>query len=313
MPLVSVLMSVYKEPKSYLVQSIESILNQTFSDFEFIIIIDNPLNTDAINLIRNYCKVDHRIKLFINESNLGLTASLNKGLKECSGEYIARMDADDVSDCNRFELQYLYTCQNKCDLVGCEVRRINEKGEIVNQRTNKSYNSNTINKLILFDDCIAHPSWFVKKELYYSLNGYRPMFACEDYDFLLRAREAGAVLGICDTVLLSYRINQNSISNSSLYKQYLASSYLRKKYKRINNISVEEVDSYLLDKHTINYEKRYKQALDYMNQGISEVHKHNLFGLIRLFQALVYMPVLFDNYFRIGIMGVIKANNGRIK
>ena len=99
---VSVLMSVYSEPKEWLISSINSILNQSFSDFEFIIINDNP--TRSINsIVLNYFAItDSRVKIFENKSNIGLTKSLNKGLKLTEGKYIARMDADDISLPDRF-------------------------------------------------------------------------------------------------------------------------------------------------------------------------------------------------------------------
>ena len=79
-PRVSVVMSVYKEPVDWLRQSVDSILNQTFTDFEFIIICDNPDYKIGIAALKEYALRDNRIKLVFNESNIGLTKSLNKGL-----------------------------------------------------------------------------------------------------------------------------------------------------------------------------------------------------------------------------------------
>ena len=107
-PKVSVLMSVYNGEK-YLREAVESILNQTFRDFEFIIIDDG--STDSTNeIIRSYS--DCRIRLLENEENIGLTKSLNKGIDQCRGEYIARMDGDDVSLQQRFSKQLEYLINN---------------------------------------------------------------------------------------------------------------------------------------------------------------------------------------------------------
>ena len=105
--LVSVLMCVYKEDSEYLSQAIESILNQSYNDFEFIIVGDSP-DSDrerVFSLIEEFAKRDSRIYFVQNKTNIGLPRSLNKGLKFCHGKYIARMDADDISYVNRLEEQ----------------------------------------------------------------------------------------------------------------------------------------------------------------------------------------------------------------
>ena len=108
--LLSVLMSVYKEDTRYLREAIESILNQTYTDFEFVIVGDTPLSDRerVFGVIREYALKDRRIKFFPNENNIGLTKSLNVGLSHCSGKYIARMDADDISVSTRLEKQVVF-------------------------------------------------------------------------------------------------------------------------------------------------------------------------------------------------------------
>lgn len=105
--MISVIMSVYNTKEEWLREAIESILNQTFSDFEFIIISDCPTDgSEAV--VCEYAKKDSRIKVLQNDENIGLTKSLNKGLMVAKGKYIARMDADDISVSNRFEKQVAY-------------------------------------------------------------------------------------------------------------------------------------------------------------------------------------------------------------
>jgi len=103
---VSVLMSVYKEPESWISASIESILNQDFTDFEFIIINDNPESFPIKLLLDKYLRLDKRIKVFTNDQNRGLIYCLNYGLSKSEGKYIARMDADDISHCTRLRIQF---------------------------------------------------------------------------------------------------------------------------------------------------------------------------------------------------------------
>ncbi len=107
-PEISVLMSVYNETETDLKQAIESILEQSFEDFEFIIVLDNPSSDMLERIIRQYQKKDKRITFIKNNKNRGLAASLNRGLAVAKGRYIARMDADDIAVKERFEKQYAY-------------------------------------------------------------------------------------------------------------------------------------------------------------------------------------------------------------
>ena len=121
--LISVIMSNYNTPEEYLREAIESILNQTYKNFEFII-IDDCSTDNSLEIIKSYN--DERIVLIENEENIGLTKSINKGLAVAKGEYIARMDADDVSLPQRFEKQINYmndhteliVCGSSMELIG---------------------------------------------------------------------------------------------------------------------------------------------------------------------------------------------------
>ena len=101
---ISVIMSCYNETEKELSESINSILSQTFKNIEFIIVDDNPTNTTLKNLLIKYGN-DKRVKLVFNDTNLGLAQSLNKAIDISTGEYIARMDADDIALPTRFEAQ----------------------------------------------------------------------------------------------------------------------------------------------------------------------------------------------------------------
>jgi len=126
-PEVTVLMSVYNGEK-YLREAIDSILNQTFTDFEFLIVNDGSTDRTA-EILRSYD--DPRIIIINNEKNIGLTKSLNIGLRMAKGEYIARMDADDVSMPERLQKQIELLNQKKnTGLVGTYYTIINEKGKV---------------------------------------------------------------------------------------------------------------------------------------------------------------------------------------
>lgn len=239
---VSVLMSVYKEPIDILDKAIRSILEQTYQNFEFLIILDNPANQDAIQLIKDYR--DPRIHLYVNEDNLGLVKSLNKGLSLCSGEYIARMDADDISLPDRLQKQLDFIISNELDIIGSDIEVMydeEERGKIITCPRNNS----TIVKAVVHDNCVKHPAWMVRKSVYDSLGGYRDIFSCEDFDFLLRAILFGYRLGNAPIVGLRYRQNPNSISRKNGAYQQTVCEYLKKLYKKRDMSSEEAIKSYL--------------------------------------------------------------------
>ncbi|MBZ0310357.1 MAG: glycosyltransferase, partial [Anaerolineae bacterium] len=130
MPEISVVMSVYNG-EAYLKQAVESILNQTFPDFEFIILNDCSIDRTA-NILQDYAERDSRIKILHNEQNLGLTASLNRGLRAAQGAYIARQDADDISLPTRFAEQVHFLNQNPdVVLVSGNIEQINAAGQVI--------------------------------------------------------------------------------------------------------------------------------------------------------------------------------------
>jgi len=112
-PKISVVMTTYREPEEYLRKSIESILNQTFEDFEFIIVLDDPNNERNEKLIEEYAKKDNRIVFLKNERNLGRGASRNRAIDIAKGKYIAIIDADDIALPERLEKQFNFLEENE--------------------------------------------------------------------------------------------------------------------------------------------------------------------------------------------------------
>jgi glycosyltransferase involved in cell wall biosynthesis len=160
-PLVSVLMPVYNGEK-YLREAIDSILNQTFTDFEFLIINDGSTD-DTENIILSYS--DARIRYIKNEENLKLIATLNKGLDLAQGKYIARMDADDISICNRLEVQFNFMESNpEIGLLGTNI--LDFQNDIDNRRK-ISYKTkhDEIKFKLFFDTHFPHPSAFIRKNI----------------------------------------------------------------------------------------------------------------------------------------------------
>lgn len=278
-PLVSIIMSVYNEPKEYITKAIDSIINQTYSNIQLILILDNPLNIDAKTVIFEYIKKDPRIIFSENEVNRGITFSLNKALSLASGLYIARMDADDISFFNRIEDELSYLKQNHLDLVGCNI--INYLDDVPSEKaTVFPENHSGLIKYLRYDSCIPHPSWLARKEVYETLKGYRDIDACEDYDFLVRAVLYGFRIGVLQEPLLYYRINDVGVSNKKKSLQKATLSLIRKKYKEKQVLSIDEykqmingeIGRELIHQYAMYYEKtkalKKSSSFDFLVKGI---------------------------------------------
>lgn len=163
-PVISVVMSVYNAEK-YLDEAIESILNQTFKDFEFIIINDGSTDK-SLEIIEKYQKEYNRIVL-ISRENKGLIYSLNEGIEKARGEYIARMDADDISLPNRFEEQVeLLSKNSKIDVVGCNYQLIDEKSNIKGDVVKVPMTNEDILMNLCYTVPFAHPSVMIRKSIF---------------------------------------------------------------------------------------------------------------------------------------------------
>lgn len=253
--MISVLMSTYKEPLPWIQAAVDSILNQTFRDIELVVVVDNPENTQLIELLEAYRAEKSNIKVVLNEQNIGLVKSLNKGLAYCTGEYIARMDADDISDPRRLERQLQEMKRYDYDLMGCQVEKFWEEDSCGIEEIPFSHEACC--KVLRYMCCVSHPSWLVKRSVFEQLNGYRDMDACEDYDFLLRAALKGFQIGNMPEVLLRYRLNPDSISHLKRGKQRALADMLAQAYRKGQVLTEAEVEASYADG---SFEKRVKEA-----------------------------------------------------
>lgn len=260
MELVSVIMSVYNEKKEELRLAVESILEQTYKNLEFIIVLDNPNNYELKGYLKEVASNDERVVILENERNIGLTASLNKLLKHVNGEYIFRMDADDISKTDRVEKQLKYIKENNIDVLSALVEEINEQGDVVHK--GKSYikegEIQKLRKILRYKNILIHPTWCVKKKVYDDLDGYKDIDTAEDYDFILRTMDKGYRIGILNDHVLHYRIRSTGISKSNPYKQVITAKILQDYY--YNNLKMDIYD-----------EKEFPKVLEYYSQNfISE-------------------------------------------
>lgn len=292
--MISVIMSTYKEDEKLLRESIESILNQTYKDFEYIIILDYPDNDVHKRVIEEYAIKDDRIHFYINEKNMGLTDSLNRGLSLCHGEYIARMDADDISLPDRLERQMKYLEKNHYDLIGGITEMINENGSLLYSIKSVPTDPKKINKALRYSQCIAHPTWLGKKEVFEKNAGYRHMPLCEDYDFTLRAVLNGFVISNLNEPVLKYRMTSNSISRSNLFEQYLYMSYITNEYKNKRVASVDKAYAYVQQHLNEKDSNKYLKANVIFNRMLQEMSDKQILSFIKdgfclLFSSKYYL------------------------
>lgn len=238
--LVSVLMSTYNEPLEFISEAISSIESQTYKNLEIIVVNDNPMRNDLKDFLRSLEK-DGKIILVENSTNMGLTQSLNRGLKCCTGTLVARMDADDIACKDRIENEVKYLFYNNLDIVGTYIQPIDMQGNnFGNPQKYPVWNWGCKNYLKA-RSALIHPTWLVKKKVYCTLNGYRDFSCAEDYDFLLRASNQFH-MACCPVIGLKYRINNAGISQSNKVKQKVVSRFLRKNMYSINKIDPNEFD-----------------------------------------------------------------------
>lgn len=220
-PKISVIMPVYNAEK-YLKQSIESILNQTYKDFEFIIINDGSTD-NSLNIIYEYANKHTKIKVIARE-NRGLVCSLNEGISYSKGEYIARIDADDISLPERLEKQIKFFEKNQeIDILGSMAELIGDKALLEKETNNYEWvnvefdSKDDLEKIFLECCAIPHPSVMMKKEFLIKIGGYFEQDT-EDYNLWLRAIKSGFKIDKINEKLIKYRLHDNSKMRSNLLK-----------------------------------------------------------------------------------------------
>ena len=301
---VSIIMGIYNCALT-LSEAIESILNQTFKDFEFIIILDYPDNNLHKKIIEEYSKIDNRIRFFVNEKNLGLTGSLNRGLSLAKGEYIARMDADDISLPYRLERQLEYIKKNQYDLIGGITQMIDEDGNSIYSIQKVPTDFNKIKKALRYGQCIAHPTWLGRKEVFDYLNGYRNIPLCEDFDFTLRVVLNGFKISNLNETVLKYRMTKNSISRNNLYDQYLYMKYITNEYSNGNIASVENAKEYVKSHLNKKNSEKYLEANVIFNRMLQEMTDKKIIGFtIDGFKLLFTSKYYLDKIYRFAMLSL---------
>lgn len=239
-------MSVYNGDK-YLAEAIDSIINQTYKNWEFII-IDDASTDNTASILADYATKNQRIRIIKKEANIGLPGfiqNLNIGIEQAAGDYIARMDADDIALPERFQKQVYFLQENPdVSVVGAQINLINEKdiiiGEKIAELDHAMIEEQITSKIQLFHPVIMfrnHQNIFYRDKFLY----------CEDYDLYLNLMTQGKKLANIDEKLLNYRVLEKSISRrgDSFVRKLMVEKalYFYKLRREIGNDYYEEFNN----------------------------------------------------------------------
>lgn len=225
-PLVSVIMSVYNSDQ-WLKLAIDSIIHQTYPRWE-LIIIDDASSEPARQILQSYAS-NPRITIHRRDTQHGLIKNLNLAIELSKGDYIARMDADDISEAVRLAKQVSYLQQHpNVDLISTFITKINEKGENIgiwpDDRRTSSYKA--IYTLLPRTNCIAHPTVMMRAPVLKQYLYNEHQVHMEDWDLWLRLLNDGRIIEKINEPLLLYRVHSTSVTST-----YLKRSAFQKKYE----------------------------------------------------------------------------------
>jgi glycosyltransferase involved in cell wall biosynthesis len=252
--MINIIMPAYNAER-YIAYAIESILNQTYTDFEFFI-IDDASTDNTYNIMRYYQNIDKRIKISSHHKNQGVASTLNELLSYCSSNYIARMDSDDWSHPTRLKKQVDFLDQNNnIDVVGAVMqicdenlipltrKGLNNLNETIHWCTAISHNSietDLLDPKKAGDFIVGHPVVTYKKK---AIDGYNENYKyAEDLDLYLRLMEEGFKLANIPECLLKYRLHNESICHRHFYEMWNSAQqavYESRKRRMLSPLPIE--------------------------------------------------------------------------
>jgi len=291
-PSVTVFMAAYNASK-YIEVAVKSILNQTYQDFELLIVNDG--STDDTSEILESFK-DERIRIINNLENKGLIYTRNIALQEARGQFIAIMDSDDISYPNRLAIQ-IDAFKDKPDLAlyGGQAKMIDENQEEIGFIKESETNPNLLKVKLLFHNTFVHSSVMIRTSVFREFGGYQEPFA-EDYDLFLRIAQKYAV-GNSSEFVIAYRWHESNISRTEgekIVKQLLPiKGKLLKKIGLKSTISQQKIltNPYLWDDVSIyEYQELFRSLLSY-NKKEKAFNEQILEGIIfdKWYNAVIHL------------------------
>ncbi len=304
-PAVSVLMPVF-DAERYVSEAVESILNQTFSDFEFIIINDGSTDK-SLRILERYAARDERIRL-ISRANKGLIASLNEGIALAKAPLVARMDADDIALPDRLSRQVSFLDEHpEIVCLGGDHWFMDSKGRLLTLAHPATGNEEIQSLLLVGHNHLCHPTVVMRREAVERAGGYDPDTVCvEDYDLWLRLGEIGSLANL-DSPVLHYRLLSSSISSARAEEQLQnMRGACERAWKRRNIEGTFEVKKHWRpgDDRKSRFDFNVKYGWWAFNSGYRRTAL--LYGM----KALSVLPFKLEGW-RLLVCSLIKAPRGR--
>ena len=270
-PKITVLMPVYNGEK-YLAEAIESILNQTYKDFDFLIINDGSTD-NSVKIIESYN--DPRIRLVKNKKNFGIVYSLNKGIDLAKGEYIARMDVDDVSLPERLEKQVAFVNYNpNIAVIGSYFNLIDKKGYYIGKIKWPIGFENNLFYVLIGNNPVGHPGVMYRKKVVEEIGSYHGKYApAEDFDLWLRIYLNGYHCENIPEFLTDYRVH--SEQESVLQKNTQRKKHNLAFYDFYNKLTKDKIE--------------YRSIEQYLNVVLwrtERLNKNNIESIIDIFLTI---------------------------
>lgn len=221
LPPITVLMATYNDER-FIGEAVKSILSQTMSEFEFIIIDDASTDRTPI-ILSEFGEQDSRIRVIRNPKNLGLTKSLNIGLENARGQFIARIDGDDISHIERLESQYKYMIDNPhCHFLATEGVLIGESGKKIKNIRIHFNNLSQTEYILNYGSPFVHSSMMFSKQKVLELGGYDENYKTrQDLVLYLKVLSAGYSINVLHRDLIAFRMHDKSVSTTSTDNLYL--------------------------------------------------------------------------------------------
>jgi glycosyltransferase involved in cell wall biosynthesis len=313
---ISVLMSIYNENKREIKESIESILEQSLKNFEFIIVNDNPDSKDLRLILSYYKEKDNRIRLINNKKNIGLARSMNKAAAIAKTDIFARMDADDTSEKKRLEIQYKTIKNNTYDVIFSDYLFIDENSKIIpNTIDNQFYSPESLNRILPYISPIHHPTVMMTREIFEKVGGYRNFPCSQDRDLWLRIWERGGKFFMINEKLLRYRMRSNRTSVIKKYQQKITIDYIQDLFiqRLLHGADDYSMESYIeyLKKNKFENTQKINEMYKYTNllsksKKYQQQKMHFMSTLLRA-QVFIFSPVYRKSFLkRIKIMYALK-------
>lgn len=227
-PDISVIMSVYNG-ETYLAQAIESVIAQTFKNWELVII--NDCSSDSTGkILADFASKDERIKVHTNEVNLKLPTSLNKAISLCEGKYIARMDADDICLPDRLKKQYDFMEKNQdVALSSCRFMTV-KNGVYMSGGAGGRCDNKALCAMLLVANPILHPGVIARAEVLKRFNYDTTLTCTEDLELWTRMSMENQKMQILPECLLIYRLHDKQITSTTLERQHTEVLKIEQKY-----------------------------------------------------------------------------------